>query len=193
MFLVVALNNPEKRYDNTPHNIGWESLLYFLKQYNYTYDDFKSNNKLKADILKTQLPDIEEKIIFARPQTYMNLSGQAVQLLANYYQIAIENIIILHDDMDFDLGSVKVMQNRNAAGHNGIKDIIQALNNKNFKRIRIGVKTELAEKMPRKKFVLHKFTKTEKENYETALKKASLGLKLLLAKDLETAQNQVNS
>lgn len=192
MYLVVALSNPEKRYEKTPHNIGWESLLYFLEKNNHNYDDFTSQKKLKADVLKIKLAYLDETILMARPHNYMNNSGEAVQALQSYYKIPSENIIIMHDDMAFPLGTVKLAQDRSAGGHNGIKSIIQHIKDKTFFRLRIGVNTELAEKMPLEKFVLHKFTKDEIPNREEAIKKASLALELLLKNGLEEAQNRIH-
>lgn len=192
MYLIVALSNPEKIYEKTPHNIGWESLLYFLQKNNHSYDDFTSQKKLKADILKLKLAYLDEAILLARPQTYMNLSGEAVQALQAFYKIPTENIIVLHDEIAFDLGTVKLAKDRSDGGHNGIKSIIQYLKSKNFMRLRIGVKTDLAEKMSREKFVLHKFNKDEMTQRELSLKKAAEALELLLKFGLEEAQNRMH-
>lgn len=187
MHLVIGLSNPGNEYANTPHNIGLDSMLYFLAEKHYTLDDFQTKNKLKADILKTS-----DNIIFARLNNYMNLSGESVRALKDYYNIDTENIIILYDDIAFPLGTVKLMQNRGAGGHNGLKSINQHIKDENFIRIRIGVNSPLMEHIPLEKFVLHKFTKDEKSGREDSIKKASEALKILLADGLETAQNKIH-
>ncbi len=130
MKLIVGLGNPGKEYQNTRHNIGFKVIdeylghVYFKEKYSALYFMQVMNG---------------EKVIFMKPQTYMNDSGRAVRHFVNYFKINVEDILILHDDMDFDIGKFKIKQSGSSAGHNGIKSIIENLGTEDFKRIRIGI------------------------------------------------------
>jgi len=163
MKLIVGLGNPGKKYTNTRHNIGFDVVLRFwearLKKEG-AFSPWKFEKKFQADISTSALG--QNKIILALPQTFMNNSGSAVKELSGFYKIKPEDILVIHDDIDINLGEFKIQKNRGSAGHNGVESIIIAINSKNFSRIRIGIRNEEArDKMPTEKFVLEKFTLEE--------------------------------
>lgn len=160
MKLIVGLGNPGKKYENTRHNVGFLVLDKIIS--NIQYQISKINKKeINAEIYSTAIN--EQKIILAKPLTFMNESGLAVQALVNFYKINLSDIIVVHDDKDLPLGDVRVQTDRGPAGHNGIISIIEKLGTKNFTRVRMGVAGEMLEKMDTADFVLEKFTPSEKE------------------------------
>ena len=130
MKLIVGLGNPGKEYEKTRHNVGFMAIDHYLGN-----ESFKSkNNGLYCEKIINN-----EKIIFLKPLTYMNDSGLAVRYFSDYFNLDISDILIIYDDMDFDVGKYKLKSSGSSAGHNGIKSIIRHLGTENFKRIRIGI------------------------------------------------------
>ncbi len=129
MKMVVGLGNPGKDYENTRHNIGFMALNYFPGNI----------NKEKFNALYTKIKVFDEDVLFVKPLTYMNLSGDAVGQFARYFNISHEDILIIQDDLDMDLGKYKLLFNRGDGGHNGIKNIILNLKSKQFLRLKIGI------------------------------------------------------
>lgn len=150
MKLIVGLGNPGTKYEKTRHNFGFMVI------------DFLIENK--------QLDS--QKIKLIKPQTFMNNSGQEVKKIADYYKIIIEDIIVIHDDIDLPLGEIKVQTGRGSAGHKGVQSIIDALGTNDFTRIRIGIRPEKLT-LDTEKFVLQKFTPEEQEIIEQTIKKAA--------------------
>ncbi len=151
MKLIVGLGNPGKEYNKTRHNCGFMAIDYYNNKYN-----LKEKNKFNG--LYTEQIVNNEKIILLKPQTYMNLSGNCVVKFVNYYNIDINDIIIIYDDVDYPLGTIKIKKNGSSGGHNGIKSIINILKNENIKRIRIGISKN---SIPIEEYVLQKFTEDE--------------------------------
>ena len=151
MKLVVGLGNIGKDYENTRHNIGFEFIDFLADKLNLR---FNKEKKLKAEIAKAN------NIIFAKPTTYMNLSGDAVNKIACFYKIPREDILVIQDEVSLNYETVKFSFNRGAGGQHGIEDIIRKIGGKNFSRIRIGVGPDPGGDK-RAKFVLSKFTNDE--------------------------------
>ncbi|MDD3383333.1 MAG: aminoacyl-tRNA hydrolase [Bacilli bacterium] len=157
MKLYVGLGNPGPEYKYTRHNIGFMIIDTLLGKLNISPNEQKA--QFKGLVCKTKINN--EDIFIFKPLTFMNLSGQAVKEIVNYYKIPIEDIVVIHDDMDFELGKFKLKEKGSEAGHNGIKDIIQKLGTQEFKRIRIGIgRTTLANKA---NYVLGKLNNEEME------------------------------
>ena len=152
MKLVVGLGNPGKEYDNTRHNIGFMLIDKYLGDVKYK-DKF---NGLFYEI------NGNEKVIFVKPQTYMNNSGECVSKFVKYYDIKMEDILIIQDDLDINVGKYKFKINSSSGGHNGIKSIISHLGNDNFFRLKIGISN--TRKHDVIDFVLGKFSKDEINN-----------------------------
>ena len=159
MKLVVGLGNPTEEYNNTRHNIGYMFLDYVTNG-----EEFKVNKKFNAMEYITMLGG--EKIIFVKPLTFMNLSGEAVIKYVNFYKLKPEDILVIQDDLDLDVGRYKLMFNHGDGGHNGIKNIILNLSSRNFLRLKIGISKA---KNNTRDYVLGKFSKSEltkiKENF----------------------------
>lgn len=130
MKLIVGLGNPGKEYANTKHNIGFFVVDNYL-------GDVKWQSNTLAYYYKTTINS--ETVIFLKPTTYMNLSGNAVSYFVNYFHIALSDILIIQDDLDLEFGKIRIKNNSSSGGHNGIKSIISALNTQEFLRLKIGI------------------------------------------------------
>ena len=148
MKLVVGLGNPGREYDNTRHNIGFMMLDYIFGE-----DKFTLNKKMNAMEYITNING--EKVVIIKPVTYMNLSGDAVSKYVNFYKLINNDVIVIQDDLDMELGKFKLMSNRGDGGHNGIKDIILKLGGKDFLRVKIGIGK--SSSIDTKDYVLGKF------------------------------------
>lgn len=131
--MIVGLGNPGEKYHETKHNIGFMVLDKWAKQENVTF------NKSKHQGLYTEFFIGSEKVILVKPQTFMNLSGQCVKPLMNYFKIDIDDVVIIYDDMDLPIGKIRLRQKGSAGGHNGIKSLIQHFGTQTFNRVKIGV------------------------------------------------------
>lgn len=158
MKLIVGLGNPGKEYENTRHNIGFNILDRYLKKNNLVLDKEKFNGRYT----KTSINN--EDVILLEPQTYMNLSGDSVRRLMDFYKIKTEDVLIIQDDLDMELGKIKLKENSSSGGHNGIKDIEEKLGTNNIKRLKIGISNN--KMMDTKDYVLGKISKDEKEILE---------------------------
>lgn len=155
MKLVVGLGNPGKEYENTRHNIGFDVIDSYLKRLN------ADANKNKFDGLYTEVNINGEKVIFLKPQKYMNLSGEVVRKYYDFYKINIDDILIIHDDLDQLVGKIKLKQNSSSGGHNGIKNIELHLGSKDYKRLKIGISND--KSINTKDYVLGKISKNERK------------------------------
>ena len=156
MRLIIGLGNPDEEYKKTRHNAGFlavDALVLILQATNYKLQA-NFNTEVSNGIIDN------EKIILAKPQTFMNNSGQAVKAIIDYYKIKPEDIVVIHDDLDIQLGEYKISKNKNSGGHKGVQSIIDYLGTKDFTRIRIGIMTE-NKKTPTEKFVLERFSGDE--------------------------------
>ncbi len=134
MYLIVGLGNPEEEYSNTRHNVGFDTVNEIAKHNEIEINKTKYNSLYGQGIIKG------EKVLILKPQTYMNLSGIAVRNFRDFYKIPGDNIIIIHDDIDIKEGTIKIRKTGGAGTHNGMKSVVQELGNKDFYRIRIGVR-----------------------------------------------------
>ena len=148
MKLVVGLGNPGKQYEKTRHNVGFMVIDSYNKK-NTLLEKKKFNGLYTEQIINN------EKIILLKPQTYMNLSGNCVLKFVEYFNIKIEDIFIIYDDINYEVGTFKIKRNGSSAGHNGLKSIITLLKNDNIKRIKIGISMN---KIPLEDYVLQKFS-----------------------------------
>lgn len=155
MKLIVGLGNFPSQYDNTKHNVGFMVVDAWLKQNNTFLDKNEFNGWFKKINNKNG-----ESFIIAKPYTYMNLSGQFVQQIANFYKIDYKDILIIADDLDTNLGNIRIRLKGSSGGHNGIKNIIELLGTENIKRVRIGI-GKPNDKSQIVNYVLNKFTSDE--------------------------------
>lgn len=181
MKLIVGLGNPEKKYDNTRHNIGFMMVDYLYEEWlkKENFDLWGRNKKLLADVSIGNING--EKVMIAKPLTYMNNSGRSVQAMSAYFKIEPQDIYILHDELDLTLGNYKIQTGKSSAGHNGVESIINQLGNNDFKRVRIGIGKEDKEKQgPGVKFVLNRFGIMEKLKLRDVKKKILEEIKTLV-------------
>ena len=156
MKLIIGLGNPEKKYQDTRHNLGSSIIKEYIKT-NY-HNSLTIKKSLAAEIFETGQGS--QKIIFAIPTEYMNNSGISVQKLAQFFKIDSNDIYILHDDLDLEVGDYRIQFDRGPAGHNGIKSIIEHLSTQAFNRIRIGI-SKPQNNIPVEDYVLQLFSKEE--------------------------------
>ena len=189
MFLIVGLGNPGEKYKNTRHNIGF-IVVDKLKQIQ-DFSDWKQGKKFNAQISEGILD--EEKIMLAKPQTFMNNSGKAVKSIISYSSsIMDKQLWIIHDDIDLPIGQMKISKNKNSAGHKGVQSIIDTLGNKNFVRFRVGIKSALTIKMPTEKFVLEKFTKQEQKILEKMIDNTCAAIEMAIKRGIEKTMAEYN-
>ncbi|MFZ2970530.1 MAG: aminoacyl-tRNA hydrolase [Minisyncoccia bacterium] len=172
MKLIIGLGNPGKIYQKTRHNIGFSVVDEITSHYGF--EKFEFNAKFNSEIAKGSING--EKIIVAKPQTFMNNSGNAVRSIVDYYKLKIEDLIVIHDDLDIKLGEYRISRDRNSAGHNGVQSIIDRLGTKGFERIRIGI--GVAEKIiPTEDFVLSNFQTNEQGIIDAIIDEIALKIK----------------
>ena len=217
MILIVGLGNPGEKYQKTRHNIGFGTI----DNLQLTIDDFsnwKLDKKSRSLITSGRISIADgqkSKVVLAKPQTFMNNSGQAVKKIIKNLKLEdelrdgetkrkkmakpsshIENLIIIHDDIDLPLGKIRIVKNRGAAGHKGVESIIRELRTKNFIRFRIGIKQNEKLKAQNEKqlekFVLEKFTKKEGGFVKEVVEKTVEAIEFSLKEDLEKAMSKFN-
>ncbi len=159
MKLIIGLGNPGEEYKYNRHNIGFIILDMFLSEYKDNFSEFKYDKKLKSEIAIGNIAG--EKVILAKPKTFMNKSGDALSLIMNFYKIDIKDIIILQDDKDLEFAKIRIRDESSAGGHNGIKSIISAIGTNKIKRLKFGIANERLNFMPTDAFVLENFSKEE--------------------------------
>jgi PTH1 family peptidyl-tRNA hydrolase len=162
MKCIVGLGNIGKRFESTRHNIGFEVIDYILDRNNFSLDKQKFKGAYTIERLN------QEKVMFIEPLTMMNLSGEAVAPLMDYYDIDVDDLIVLYDDLDLPQGEIRLRQKGSAGGHNGMKSIIKMLGTDQFKRIRIGVDRPSGG-MSVPDYVLQKFSKQEMVTMEKVI------------------------
>ncbi|MBU5332693.1 aminoacyl-tRNA hydrolase [Anaerocolumna aminovalerica] len=185
MYIIIGLGNPDQRYTATRHNIGFDAITQIADDYNIPLD-FK---KHKAICGKGYVGG--EKVVLAQPQTFMNLSGESVRELVDFYKVSNEEIIVIYDDISLEVGQLRLRSKGSAGGHNGIKNIISHLGTEEFARIKIGVGDkpkdwDLAD------YVLSRFPKEEEPVIREALKRSSEAVKSIITDGMESAMNIYN-
>ncbi len=186
MYIVVGLGNPGRQYEMTRHNIGFETI-------DYMADKYKTKlNKIKFKGVFGEVNISGEKVIFLKPQTYMNLSGESVREICSFYKVPPQNVIVLCDDISLETGRLRIRAKGSAGGHNGLKSIIYNLQSEDFIRIRMGVGAPDNEGWDLADFVLSKFTKADVPVMETAILRAADAVLDIINKDAEYAMNKYN-
>lgn len=185
-FLIVGLGNPGKDYANTRHNIGFMILERLTKHFRF---EWQENKKFSTHLAKGD--QNEKKILLTKPQSYMNLSGKTVATLAGYHKIHSERIMVVVDDLDLPLGSIRMRPNGGNGGHRGLKSIIEDLGTNSFPRLRVGIgRPDLKQKVSG--FVLSKFNQDEIDQVEKMIMIASKQLICWINQNLQTAMNNYN-
>lgn len=170
MKLVVGLGNPDKKYLNTFHNLGFMCVDSLAKKLNVEF----SKEKCRALIAETRVG--AEKVILAKPLTYMNLSGESVRELLSFYKIDVKDLLVMYDDYDLPKGTIRIRESGSAGTHNGMRNIIKEIGSENFARIRVGFKQLAGEfVIPLIDYVLSGIKENEKELFSKAIDVASNG------------------
>ena len=163
MLLIVGLGNPGKEYINTRHNIGYLALEKCSKAFNFTFDKTKFDGQYAKTIIN------DKEYMFLLPEKYMNLSGEVIRDYVNYFKIDISNILVISDDLDMDLGKIKLKESGSSGGHNGLKNIELHLDTNKYKRLKVGIANN--KMIDTKDYVLGKFSEDEKVIIDTATDK----------------------
>ena len=184
MKLIVGLGNPGKEYENTRHNTGFMAIDEYAKVNNINFNKNKFDG-LYADILVNN-----EKVILLKPQKYMNLSGEVIYKYMDYFKIKKEDILVIYDDMDLEVGSFKIRYKGGSAGHNGLKNIESNISSNEYKRIKIGISKN--KNIDTVNYVLGKFTQEEKEKLDEVLKNIPNIIDDYLKLDFDKVMNKYN-
>ena len=186
MYIIAGLGNPDRQYEGTRHNVGFEVIDALADKYNISVDTKKHRALIGKGTINGQ------KVILAKPMTYMNLSGESIISLTEYYKVDTEQeLIIIYDDVSLDVGQLRIRAKGSAGGHNGIKSIIAHLGSQVFPRIKVGV----GEKPPKydlADYVLGHFSKAERELMEEGYANAVHAVGMMVDGELQAAMNEYN-
>ncbi len=185
MKLIVGLGNIGQKYTFTRHNVGFMLADSIAVNNNLT---FRENSRLKC--LMTNLRNGVDDYLIIKPTTFMNLSGEAVRAVVDYYKISVEDVLIVYDDLSLELGKLRFRANGSDGGHNGIKSIIKHLGTKDIARLKIGIGPQ--PNIPSEVFVLQNFSKEELELLKPVLSKAKDALACYFKEGIAIAQNRYN-
>lgn len=186
MFIIVGLGNPEAKYEGTRHNVGFDVIDAIANKYNIAVETKKHRAYVGIGVIEGQ------KVILAKPQTYMNLSGESVRSIVDFYKADPESeVLIIYDDVSLDVGQLRIRKKGSAGGHNGIKSIIAHLGTSNFPRIKVGV-GEKPKGYDLADYVLGKFSKGEQEMMREGYQNAVAATALIVQDEIEQAMNEYN-
>ena len=186
MFIIAGLGNPTLRYEGTRHNVGFEVIDTLADKYNIAVETRKSRALIGKGVIAGQ------KVILVKPQTYMNLSGESIGALADYYKIDEENeLLVIYDDVSLDVGQLRIRRKGSAGGHNGIKNIIAHLGTDVFPRIKVGV-GEKPKGYDLADYVLGHFSGEDRGIMRESYRKAADAVEMILEGDLSGAMNTYN-
>ena len=185
MKLIAGLGNIGPKYTFTRHNVGFMLADSIALNNNL---DFRENSRLKC--FMTNLRNGIDDYLIIKPTTFMNLSGEAVRAVMDYYKIPVEDVLIVYDDLSLNLGKIRFRANGSDGGHNGIKSIIQHLGTKDFARLKIGIGPQPS--LPSEVFVLQNFSKEELEKLKETLSFAKNGIECYFKEGIAVAQNKYN-
>ena len=185
MYIIVGLGNPTRQYEGTKHNVGFDTIDYLIDEYQIP----SSGTGHKALFGKGMIAG--QKVIVAKPMTYMNLSGESVRDLVNYYKADPESeLIVVYDDISLAPGNIRVRKKGSAGGHNGIKSIISHIGTQEFDRIRIGIGKD--KMIPVVDWVLGKFPQEQQEELNKALEQAAKAAKFSIKHSFSDTMNRYN-
>ena len=184
MYIIAGLGNPGKKYENTRHNMGFIAIDLLADAYDIKVD------KLKFKSLVGEGRIAGQRVLLMKPQTYMNLSGEALREAVNFYKIDPEELIVIYDDIDIPTGTFRIRKKGSAGTHNGMRSVVYQLQTDQFPRIRVGIGSE--KKVDLINYVTGGVTKGEKELLEGALVKAADAAAAIVEKGIDKAMNEYN-
>ena len=185
MYIIVGLGNPGDKYAKTRHNVGFNVIDLLAKEYSIDV------SKIKHKALTGEGRVGTEKVILVKPITYMNLSGESVADICNYYNIDLENLIVIYDDIDLDIGKIRIRKKGSGGTHNVMRSIIKCLGSNEFPRVRVGLSRpqngqDLAD------FVLSRFSKEDEKNLQESYEHAVAAVDCAIRENLDLAMNRYN-
>ena len=186
MFIIAGLGNPDEKYQGTRHNVGFDVVDRLAEKYQIAVDTKKHRALIGKGVIEGQ------KVLLVKPQTYMNLSGESIRSLVEYYKIdPEEELLVIYDDISLEVGQLRIRRKGSAGGHNGIKNIIAHLGTQEFPRIKVGV----GDKPPRMDladYVLSRLSKEDREKMEQAFKDAADAVEVMITEGADAAMNRFN-
>lgn len=186
MFIIAGLGNPTKEYEGTRHNVGFDVIDRLADRYNIDVETKKHLALIGKGVIAGQ------KVILAKPQTYMNLSGESIRSIVDYYKVDPETeLLVIYDDISLDVGKLRIRTKGSAGGHNGIKNIIAHLGSQVFPRIKVGV-GEKPSKYDLADYVLGHFSKEEQVLMDEGYDQAVNAVEMILSGDINGAMNEYN-
>lgn len=193
--LVVGLGNPGPQYELTRHNVGQLVLDELASRTTPMPSSFSVHKKSNALIVQTRWPLVgggDRQVILAKPRSYMNLSGGPIAALTKFFNIAPEDVIVVHDELDIDFGTIRLKRGGGENGHNGLRSTSKSLGTKDYLRVRFGIGRPPGRQAPAD-FVLKPFSSAERKELDFAISDAADAVELLAKVGLEAAQNQVHA
>lgn len=185
MYIIVGLGNPGEKYEHTRHNAGFEVIDILADRIGIHVEEKKHKGLCGRGLLEGQ------KVVLVKPQTFMNLSGECVRAVSDFYKVSEDQIIIVYDDISLDPGRLRVRGKGSAGGHNGIKNIIAHLGTQEFPRVKVGI-GEKPKGMDLADYVLSRFSKGEWEQMEEAFKEAAEAVAVMVGQGTDAAMNRFN-
>ena len=185
MYAIIGLGNPDKKYEKTRHNVGFNVIDILAKEYDI------SVTKIKHKALIGEGRIGSEKVLLVKPQTYMNLSGETLIDIYKYYKVDLDNIIVIYDDIDLDVGKIRIRKKGSGGTHNGMRSIIKCLGSNEFPRVRVGISKpkngqDLAD------FVLSRFSKEDEKSLQESFENSVAAIDCAIRQDLDLAMNRYN-
>ncbi len=185
MYLIVGLGNPEEKYSNTRHNMGFDvinalSMICNIKVSKSKFDAFYGMGEINS-----------KKVILVKPQTFMNASGESIIKFKKFYKLSNKNIIVIYDDIDLDIGDIRLKAKGGAGSHNGMKSVVENLNSEDFIRVRIGIGTH-KDKSNMINYVLEKIPKRERDILDESIIRARDSIVEILENGIDRAMNKFN-
>lgn len=184
MFIIAGLGNPGLLYEKSRHNAGFQAIDALAERLGVTL------TKKDMEGLYGEGRVGFERVLLVKPQTYMNLSGNCLQKIVHFYKVPVENVIVMYDDIDLPVGSLRIRANGSAGTHNGMRSVVACLNSQNFPRVRIGVGSQGDGEL--KDFVLGKPSKQDQQVLEESFKNAADAAELIVKGEIAKAQMQYN-
>lgn len=185
MYLIVGLGNPENEYAKTRHNMGFNTINEIAKNNNIEITKTKFKGLYGSGIIQGK------KIILLKPQTYMNLSGESIKEIIDFYNIELNEIIVIYDDIDIEKGTIKIRKKGGPGAHNGMKSIVENLKTSEFARVRVGIgQPEFKNDMIN--YVIGKVPEEEQEILQQGVKKAALAIEEIIKNGIDIAMNKFN-
>lgn len=186
MYIIAGLGNPTKEYDKTRHNVGFSVIDVLADKYGIGVTEKKHKALYGKGVIEGQ------KVILAKPQTFMNLSGESIRAIVDFYKVSPEDMIVIYDDISLEPGQLRIRLKGSAGGHNGIKNIIAHLGTQEFARIKIGV-GDKPRGMDLASYVLSRFSKGEQERMDEAFRDAADAVAMMITDGPEPAMNHFNA